>query len=79
MKSQADTGGMKYEVVRVLGSVLLALVMACGRATQLTRKRIAFGADRDFDNEIYVMNTDGPRQARLTNSYAEENSLAWSP
>lgn len=41
--------------------------------------RIAFVSDRDENFEIYVMDSDGNAQTRLTNNTAEDNSPAWSP
>ena len=39
--------------------------------------KIAFVADRDGNNEIYVMDADGADQRRLTNSEAGESGPAW--
>lgn len=41
--------------------------------------RIAFVSDRDENFEIYVMDSDGNSQTRLTSNTAEDNSPAWSP
>lgn len=44
------------------------------------RALIAFSSDRDGGNsEIYVMNADGRKQARLTNNTDFDLSPAWSP
>ena len=40
---------------------------------------LAFVSDRDGDAEIYVMNTDGSAQSRLTNDAAEDVDPQWSP
>ena len=40
---------------------------------------IAFVSDRDGNGEIYVMNTDGSGQTRLTNNPAVDASPSWSP
>jgi Tol biopolymer transport system component len=45
----------------------------------LAVQRIAFTSDRDGNYEIYVMDTDGSDQTRLTNNPAEDNHPAWSP
>ncbi|HJN17953.1 MAG TPA: DUF5050 domain-containing protein, partial [Armatimonadota bacterium] len=42
-------------------------------------KRIAFGSDRDGNNEIYVMDADGTNQTRLTYNDVNDYSVSWSP
>ena len=41
--------------------------------------KIAFLSARDGNNEIYVMNSDGTGQQRLTNNGADDRTFAWSP
>jgi Tol biopolymer transport system component len=41
--------------------------------------RIAFDTNRDGQYEIYVMNTDGSNQTRLTTDSADDFRPAWSP
>ncbi|MBN1221563.1 MAG: PD40 domain-containing protein [Anaerolineae bacterium] len=41
--------------------------------------KIAFTSNRDGNQEIYVMNTDGSGVTRLTNNPAEDHSPVWSP
>ena len=42
--------------------------------------KIAFASDRDFDYEIYVMNTDGTNQVNLTNNpETDDITPTWSP
>jgi Tol biopolymer transport system component len=41
--------------------------------------KIAFTSTRDGNREIYVMNTDGSQQTRLTNHPADDFEPAWSP
>ena len=41
--------------------------------------KIAFASDRDGNQEIYVMGSDGGGQTRLTGSPASDSSPAWSP
>jgi Tol biopolymer transport system component len=41
--------------------------------------KIIFTSDRDGNDEIYVMNTDGSGQTNLTNNPATDSRPAWSP
>src|SRR5882672_4164336 len=41
--------------------------------------KIAFASDRDGNFEIYLMDTDGGGQIRLTENPGEDYSPAWSP
>jgi Tol biopolymer transport system component len=41
--------------------------------------RIAFTSFRDGNSEIYVMNSDGTNQFRVTNATSNEDHPAWSP
>src|SRR5438093_985053 len=41
--------------------------------------KIAFASDRDGNMEIYVMDSDGGGQTRLTEDAGEDFSPAWSP
>ncbi len=42
-------------------------------------RKIAFVSDRDFNNEIYIMNADGSNQTRITFNNADDNHPSWSP
>lgn len=42
-------------------------------------RKIAFVSDRDFNNEIYIMNFDGSNQTRITYNNADDNHPNWSP
>lgn len=42
-------------------------------------RKIAFVSDRDLNNEIYIMNSDGSSQTRITFSNADDNHPCWSP
>ncbi|HEY0407830.1 MAG TPA: DUF4214 domain-containing protein [Pyrinomonadaceae bacterium] len=50
-------------------------------STQAARAngKIAFSTTRDGNSEIYVMNSDGSSQTRLTNDPAFDGDPAWSP
>ncbi|RKU37951.1 hypothetical protein C6496_08150 [Candidatus Poribacteria bacterium] len=41
--------------------------------------KIAFASTRDGNREIYVMNTDGSQQVRLTHNLADDLYSTWSP
>ncbi|MFP6642604.1 MAG: protein kinase, partial [Candidatus Latescibacterota bacterium] len=41
--------------------------------------KIAFVSDRDGNHEIYVMDSDGSNQTRLTSNYASDYDPSWSP
>jgi len=45
----------------------------------LDRSRIAFESSRDGNFEIYVMNSDGTNQTRLTESPGDDGEPRWSP
>jgi len=47
--------------------------------TVLVLPKIAFRSDRDGNQEIYVMGTDGSNPVRLTNNVASDAFPAWSP
>jgi hypothetical protein len=41
--------------------------------------KIAFTSDRDGNREIYLMNSDGTNQVRITNNAGADDFPAWSP
>ena len=43
------------------------------------RSGIAFSSTRDGNSEIYIMDTDGGNQVRLTNHPEEDSNPSWSP
>ena len=69
----------KYNLTHfILTSVVvlgLTLLMVCVDA----QARIAFVSDRDENWEIYVMDTDGNNQQRLTNNRKNDWDPSWSP
>lgn len=42
-------------------------------------KQIVFMSDRDFNNEIYIMNADGSGQKRITFNFVDDSQPCWSP
>ena len=58
-------------------AVFLPLVMKPYPPHQL--EQIAFESDRDGNFEIYVMESDGSNQTRLTFNAADDYAAAWSP
>lgn len=40
---------------------------------------IAFQSNRDGNNEIYIIDSDGENVTRLTNNGVDDNSPSWSP
>lgn len=42
-------------------------------------RKIAFVSTRDGNPEVYIMNSDGSEQTRLTNNLAEDRVPVWSP
>ena len=58
---------------------LLPLSICSVSAQAPTRAKIVFTATRDGNAEIYVMNTDGSEQVRLTNHPGDDFDPTWSP
>jgi len=59
----------KTVIVCVVATLaLLPVVSACAGQSQPAGNRIAFVSSRDGNYEIYVMDTDGSNQTRLTNN-----------
>ena len=58
--------------VVVLGLTLLVVVVEADA-------QIAFVSDRTGNLEIYVMDTDGGKQRRVTNNRYDDHSPSWSP
>ena len=64
--------------------VLALLLLGCGADEEevITGPRvsgIAFVSDRDGNNEIYVMRSDGSELQNLTNHEASDTAPSWSP
>ncbi|MGD9590787.1 MAG: carboxypeptidase regulatory-like domain-containing protein [Pyrinomonadaceae bacterium] len=59
--------------------VFLVLFAQLALSQSSQQGKIAFSSDRDGQSEIYVMNTDGSAQERLTATQDDEYLPAWSP
>ena len=68
-------GNLTYLILAIVITLVATLLMVCVNA----EAQIAFASDRVGNPEIYVMDTDGRNQRRLTNHPARDNSPAWSP
>lgn len=68
-------------IVSAVGLFLfVSCLTACSEtSSQLISQGIAFTSIRDGDFEVYVMNADGSKQARVTNNRDNEGRPAWSP
>jgi tricorn protease-like protein len=68
----------RRNIISFLGFVFLAALPALGANGPFNGK-IAFQSSRDGNAEIYVMNTDGTGQTRLTFNAAADALPDWSP
>ena len=74
---------MLFKVRRSLGAALIVSVfiqmhaIECGYAAW--KPKIVFSSTRDGDSEIYVMESDGSKQVRLTIDPARDYDPSWSP
>ncbi len=59
--------------------LLLAIFLLVSPLTAAAQGKIAFTSDRDGNKEIYVMNSDGTNQTRLTNTPADDFEPTFSP
>ena len=72
MQRREDLAHFILTLVVVLG---LTLLMVCVDV----QAQIAFMSNRDGSSEIYVMDTDGRNQRRLTNNHHNDWEPSWSP
>ena len=70
---------MRLSVLLSTGLVLIFSNLLNIWAEAPTRPKIVFTATRDGNAEIYVMNTDGSEQVRLTNHSGDDFDPTWSP
>ena len=66
--------GCEDVALKTLLESLLAGETTTETAGSVTVQKIAFHSDRDGDLEIYVMNSDGSGQTRLTNNPASNDA-----
>ena len=66
-----------------LAHFIIASVIALGLTSLVigvdAQAQIAFVSDRDGNEDIYVMDTDGTNQRKLTNHPEDEDDPSWSP
>ncbi len=60
-------------------AIVITLAPVSVKAQELLTGKIVFGSDRDGNQEIYIMDTDGSNQINLTNDPTPDNNPAWSP
>ena len=62
-----------------IGHLIIALMLVSLMVTVDVQAQITFMSHRDGNPEIYVMNSDGGNQRRLTNNGAKDLNPSWSP
>lgn len=72
----SDTSTLLYDPSVISASLSSNLFLAIPQAGAA---RIAFASNRDGNAQIYLMNTDGTNQTRLTANAANDESPRWSP
>ena len=70
---------MKLSILLITSLVFVLSSIFHVSAEAPTRPKIVFTATRDGNAEIYVMNTDGSEQVRLTNHPGADFDPTWSP
>ena len=68
----------RHSFTRMILTIVVALSLTPLIIVVDAQAQIAFSSDRDGDNEIYVMDTDGGNLRRLTKSPAGDHSPSWS-
>ena len=69
----------RYSLAHFILVSVIALVLTSLIAGIDAQAQIAFVSDRDGNEDIYVMNTDGKNQRKLTNHPEDEDDPSWSP
>jgi len=75
--NQKETSDFGDRVLRMRVNMPIPLLNAPAQAPE--KGQIVFHSDRDGNNEIYVMDTDGGNVRRLTNNPADDKRAVWSP
>ena len=74
---------MLFQTRRLFAAALIVSVFFLMHIAQIGyaggRPKIAFSSTRDGDSEIYVMDSDGRNQVRLTDDPAWDHEPSWSP
>ena len=74
---------MSFEARRCLTAVFVLCLLILMHIAQIgyaaERPKIAFSSTRDGNSEIYVMDSDGRNQVRLTDDPANDLDPSWSP
>ena len=74
---------MSFEARRCLTAVFVLSLLILMHIAQIgyaaERPKIAFSSTRDGNSEIYVMDSDGRNQVRLTDDPANDLDPSWSP
>ena len=69
----------RYNPARFILASVIALGLTSLVAGVDAQAQIAFVSDRDGNEDIYVMDTDGKNQRKLTNHPKDEDDPSWSP
>lgn len=67
-----NTKNLRVLTLLVVLVTAIILISCCVPEKPSIRSRIAFISGRDGNDEIYVMNSDGSQQTRLTNNPARD-------
>ena len=69
----------RYNPAYLILAIVVALALTPPMVIADPPAQIAFSSDRDGNYEIYVMDTDGRNQRRLTNNRHHDRYPSWSP
>ena len=70
---------VKVATIAGLAVAMGSCIEATGPSARLSEPRIAFVSNRDGNDEIYTMNSDGTNVVRITNNPARDTRPIWSP
>lgn len=74
-----NTKNLRVLTLFVVLMTAIILISCCVPEKPSIRSCIAFISGRDGNDEIYVMDSDGSEQTRLTNNPASDGSPTWQP